>query len=103
MATCAELGWEVLARRLCCWTQWQLMLCLLLSTVPGAGRTICTSHLDLQLHILGLLEALTLISVTPLWELHPPPKEVTTTLGLGAQVLLPRNTLSQVVQSLDIG
>lgn len=51
----------------------------------------------------SVTHALTLISVTPLWELHPPPKEVITTLGLGAQVRLPRNTLGQVVQSLDVG
>lgn len=98
MATCAELGWEVLAGRLRCWNQRQL------AAVSPAQHCACgwTHHLRFSSGP-SVIHPLTLISVTPLWELHPPPQEVTATLGLGAQVLLPRNMLSPVVQSLNVG
>lgn len=98
MATCAELGWEVLAGRLHCWNQRQLAavspcsaLCLRLDA-PSAlliWTFSCSPAYPHQRHSsLGAAS---------------PPQGVTATLGLGAKVLLPRNMLSPVVQSLNVG
>lgn len=73
---------------------------LLLGTVPGAGRAICASHLDPRYTRAYPHQHHASVGAAA------PSKEVTTTLGLGAQVLfptLPRNMLSQGVQSLNVG
>lgn len=73
---------------------------LLPGTVPGAGRAICASHLALRYTRAYPQQRHAAVGAAS------PPTEVTTPLGLGAQVLfptLPRNMLSQGVQSLNVG